>query len=91
MSGFSDTVFAGNGALASGLNNQLYGYVFTQDLILNTAGNGITQGSGAPSKPNGNNPVAGDIWFRTDTPGTANQRIYICTTGGGTPVWAGIV
>lgn len=54
-------------------------------------GNNISQGSGAPSAPNGNAPAAGDIWFRTDTPGTANQRIYICTAGGGTPTWSGIV
>lgn len=54
------------------------------------AGN-VTQGSGAPSKPAGNNPTAGDIWFRTDTPSTSDQRIYICTTGGASPVWAGIV
>ena len=31
--------------------------------------------------------IAGDIWFRTDTPSTANQRIYVCT---GTTNWTGI-
>ncbi len=51
----------------------------------------ISSGSGAPSKPNGVNPNAGDYYFRTDTPSTANQRLYVCTTGGGAPVWAGIV
>lgn len=55
------------------------------------AGSRISQGSGAPSKPNSVNPVAGDIWFRTDTSSTASQRIYICTTGGASPVWSGIV
>jgi hypothetical protein len=44
----------------------------------------ITQGSGVPSNANGNN---GDYYFRTDTPGTANQRIYVKSAG----VWTGIV
>jgi hypothetical protein len=48
-------------------------------------------GAGAPSKPNGVNPATGDYWFRTDTPSTANQRIYICTAGGSSPTWVGIV
>lgn len=56
-----------------------------------TGGGRISQGSGAPSKPNSINPVAGDIYFRTDTPSTADQRIYICTVGGGTPTWVGVV
>jgi len=37
--------------------------------------------------------VAGDRWWRSDTPSTALQRLYVCTTGG-TPaqqVWAGIL
>lgn len=42
------------------------------------------QGSGVPSNSNGNN---GDVYFRTDTPGTANQRIYIKSAG----TWTGIV
>lgn len=56
-----------------------------------TGGGRLSQGSGAPATPNTINPVAGDIYFRTDTPGTPNQRIYICTVGGGTPTWVGIV
>ena len=56
-----------------------------------TGGGFISQGSGAPVKPGGVNPVAGDIYFRTDTPSTVNQRIYICTVGGGSPTWVGIV
>lgn len=56
------------------------------------AGGGrLLNGSGAPSKPAGVNPVAGDYYLRTDTPGTASQRLYVCTTGGAAPVWAGIV
>lgn len=57
----------------------------------NQSGNRFSQGSGAPSKPAGVNPASGDLYFRTDTPGTANQRIYVCTVGGGTPTWVGIV
>lgn len=44
----------------------------------------VYQGSGVPSDLTGNN---GDVYFRTDTPGSANQRIYI--KSGGT--WTGIV
>lgn len=41
-------------------------------------------GSGVPSLTNvPNGGTAGDYYFRTDTPGTANQRIYICTVGTG--------
>jgi hypothetical protein len=41
-------------------------------------------GSGVPSLatvPNGG--VVGNYYFRTDTPGTATQRIYVCTVGTG--------
>lgn len=55
-----------------------------------TGGGFITQGSGAPSRPGGLNPVAGDIYFRTDTPAIAAQRVYVCTVGGGIPTWLGI-
>ena len=44
-----------------------------------TAQSGVVyQGSGAPNNSYGNN---GDVYFRTDTPGTANQRIYIMSAG----------
>lgn len=56
-----------------------------------TGGGVIYSGSGAPEKPAGNNPKAGDIWFRTDKPAGAKERMYICTTGGATPVWEGVV
>jgi hypothetical protein len=51
----------------------------------------LWSGSGAPSKPGNTNPTAGDWFLRTDTPSTANQRLYVCTTGGASPVWAGVV
>jgi len=37
--------------------------------------------------------TAGDFFFRTGTPGTANQRVYICTVSGaaGAATWVGIV
>lgn len=44
----------------------------------------VFQGSGVPSNANGNN---GDVYFRTDTPGTVNQRIYVKSAGS----WTGIV
>lgn len=53
-------------------------------------GNTLSAGSGAPGKPVGN-PTAGDIYFRTDATGTSDERIYICTTGGSSPAWSGIV
>lgn len=52
-------------------------------------GGAITTGSGAP----GIAGALGDRYYRVDTPGTANQRIYVCTTAGiaGSAVWTGIV
>lgn len=47
--------------------------------------------SGAPGLPNGIQPSTGDFYFRKDTPSTANQRLYVCTAGGGTPTWVGIL
>jgi hypothetical protein len=44
----------------------------------------IFQGSGAPSDANGND---GDFYFRTDTPATANQRMYVKAGG----AWLGIL
>lgn len=49
----------------------------------------LSSGSGAPAIVG----VLGDMYLRTDTPGTANQRLYICTTAGaaGVAVWTGIL
>ncbi len=44
----------------------------------------VFQGSGVPNNANGSN---GDIYFRTDTPGTANQRVYVRSAG----AWVGIL
>lgn len=53
------------------------------------AGASFHSGSGAPTIGGG----AGSFYFRTDTPSTGNQRIYVCTTAGtaGNAVWTGIV
>ena len=45
-------------------------------VVQNTAG--LFAGSGAPNNNNGSN---GDFYFRGDTPGTANQRIYTKSAG----------
>lgn len=49
------------------------------------AGSRLWSGSGAP---NISASVAGDFYFRTDTPSTANQRIYVATAAN---TWTGIV
>jgi hypothetical protein len=43
-----------------------------------TAGSSLYSGSGAPSIISGN---SGDYYFRTDTPTTTMQRVYVCTGG----------
>jgi hypothetical protein len=37
--------------------------------------------------------IKGDRYWRTDTLGTVNQRLYVCTTAGaaGAAVWTGIL
>lgn len=49
-----------------------------------------TNGSGAPTALAG---VVGARYWRSDTPGTANQRLYICTVAGiaGAATWVGIL
>ena len=48
----------------------------------------MSSGTGAPAIQG----ALGDLYIRTDTPSTANQRIYVCTTAGaaGAAVWTGI-
>jgi Pectate lyase superfamily protein len=46
--------------------------------------NTLWQGSGVPGNGNGAN---GDTYLRVDTPGTANQRLYVKSAG----AWVGIV
>ena len=50
-------------------------------------GSKINSGTGAPNYV----AAVGDTWIRTDTPTTANQRIYMCnSTAGGSGAWTGI-
>lgn len=68
-------------------NGTLYGGLRTGN-----TGATIFSGSGVPGLPATVTSVnAGDYYFRTDTPTTANQRLYVCVTGGATPTWVGIV
>ena len=57
--------------------------------FLTTGGGALWGGSGAPAIAG----TLGDFYFRTDTPSTALQRIYVCTvTGGaGAATWVGIL
>jgi hypothetical protein len=50
-----------------------------------TGGGHIYSASGAPTI----SAVKGDVYFRTDTPSTASQRIYVCTEAGNH--WTAIV
>jgi hypothetical protein len=50
-----------------------------------TTGAKLFSGSGAPATGMG---AVGDYYFRSDTPATANQRIYVKTAAA---VWTGIV
>jgi len=82
----------GGGAAGTGLNNIYAGTVYSSGLVQVGAGSAlgfisgasIYSGSGAPAAGKGAN---GDYYFRTDTPGTANQRIYVKSAG----AWVGIV
>lgn len=49
----------------------------------------IGNGSGAPTCAG----TVGQYYFRTDTPGTTNQRVYVCASAGaaGAATWVGIV
>jgi hypothetical protein len=53
--------------------------------FLGGSGSQLYSGSGAPNIPGS---PSGSYYFRTDTPGTANQRLYVAT---GTNTWSGIV
>ncbi|GAB3867403.1 hypothetical protein GCM10028801_41320 [Nocardioides maradonensis] len=56
------------------------------------SGSRIWSGSGAPTTPGGSMTYnLGDAYLRTDTPTTANQRLYMVTTAGTSPTWTGIL
>lgn len=50
------------------------------------AGTGSTLYSGAGAPPTALG-INGDVFFRSDTPGTANQRMYVKSAG----AWVGVV
>jgi hypothetical protein len=47
-------------------------------------------GTGAPSASTVGLANVGDIYYRRDTPGVANQNVYICTVAGAPGTWSGI-
>jgi hypothetical protein len=52
----------------------------------------LWSGSGVPTTPGGAITYnLGDAYLRTDTPSTANQRLYVVTTAGTSPAWTGIL
>ena len=59
------------------------GIAFVRRLVLG-GGPSIFAGAGAPPSTLGAN---GDYYFRQDTPGVANQRLYVKAAG----AWVGIV
>lgn len=69
------------GTAASRFGGPVY---HAQDNSTTQAVSALFQGIGAPNNANGNN---GDFYLRGDTPGTANQRLYVKSAG----AWVGIV
>ncbi len=62
--------------------------VISDGSISPTGASQFYAGSGAPTIAG----TAGDFFFRTDTPATSLQRIYVCTVTGtaGAATWVGI-
>lgn len=77
------------------LTASLGGFRINGPLTIGSTASGQPQvfmGSGAPGLPNGATTVAaGSVYFRTDTPTTSGQRLYVCSAGGATPTWQGIL
>lgn len=69
------------GSAASRFGGPVY---HAQDGNTTQATSALFQGTGVPNNANGNN---GDFYLRGDTPGTANQRLYVKSAG----AWVGIV
>lgn len=84
-----DSVFAvNNGHLFSGYSDAgttlKYSLNAADGSLLLGNSSSLRSGSGAPATALGAN---GDFYFRTDTPGTVNQRIYVKSAG----AWVGIL
>jgi hypothetical protein len=60
-----------------------------------TFGSNLWSGSGLPDAPTGalrwTSVTVGDFYFRFDTPGTSNQRLYVCTASGKPGTWSAIL
>ena len=91
-------LYVGGGASMQVIGEHNGGFPFVVDSAgLTQANQGLqvdsasqfNSGTGAPTIAG----TAGDFFFRTDTPTTADQRIYICTVTGaaGAATWVGIV
>ena len=83
---------AANGVFNSGVFLNGQGSIPCLQLPDGTTTNGIKiyMGSGVPSGTTVNTGRVGDLYMRTDTPSTSNQRIYMCTTAGSPGTWTGI-
>lgn len=82
---FTPDPFSGAGVAIDGSAGTVTGKSYVQPGNATTGGGHLYSGSGAP---NITGSVAGDYYFRTDTPTTANQRVYVATAGN---TWSGIV
>jgi hypothetical protein len=84
------TIYANGDLLSNGITVRA-GSLLTDvgvPVQINSASS-LSSGTGAPTIAG----TAGDFFFRTDTPTTTNQRIYVCTVSGaaGAATWVGIV
>lgn len=82
------------GATAGAAQVQTFGSLRAGDYLQPSGSSGPRTwgGSGAPTTPGGAITYnLGDRYERTDTPGTANQRLYVVTTAGASPTWTGIL
>lgn len=50
----------------------------------------IWGGASAPTASTVGTAIVGDWYFRSDTPNTANQRVYICTVAGAPGTWTAV-
>ncbi len=80
IQGFSDAFFSTQQFDMSCAN----GNIWTKGYLKPGNSSALYSGSGVPASGLGAN---GDFYFRTDTPGTANQRLYVKSAG----AWSGIL
>jgi len=78
------SIYAGSSLVSGSQIINQGNFVTGVGVQLNFGGSYLYSASGVPSNAQG---VNGDYYFRTDTPGTANQRIYVRSAG----AWVGIV